>query len=70
MVWYVVTESEKAGKLRYGIAAVQGDDRLDWIVDAAPSLGETVRLAAMLQQNAVSIAHFRDVVQDYIAERD
>lgn len=67
---YVVTERAETDGVRYGIAAVQDGKTQERIDDAAPTLDEVLGLAAMLQQCAVPLEHFRAVVQDYVAERD
>lgn len=68
MVHYIVIKSEAATGLRYGIAAVCGRSELDSIEDIAPTFEETAGLAALLQENGVAAEHFRDVVEDYLAQ--
>ena len=69
MTRYMVVERTERDKTQYGIAAAcdgAGFDRLD---DIVPTMEEAVRLAALLSQNGVAFEHFRDVVEDQVAER-
>lgn len=68
MVHYIVTKSEAAAGVQYGIAAVCGRSELDSIDDILPTFEETAGLAALLQENGVAAEHFRDVVEDYLAQ--
>ena len=43
-------------------------EQMDSIDDIASSLEETMMLAAFLQENGVAAVHFRDVVEDYLAQ--
>lgn len=54
--------------MQYGIAAVCGRSELDSIDDISPTFEETAGLAALLQENGVAAEHFRDVVEDYLAQ--
>ena len=67
MIHYIVTKNAAADRTRYGITAVCEQTELDSIDDIAPTLEETAALAALLQENGVSAAHFRDIVEDYVA---
>jgi hypothetical protein len=51
----------------YGITALQDTQPLDHLDDVATTSEQTMQLAAMLQKNGVAVEHFRDVVEDYIA---
>ena len=68
MVHYIVTKSEAAERTQYGITAVCGQAALDSIADIAPTFEETAGLAVLLQENGVAAEHFRDVVEDYLAQ--
>ncbi len=67
MIRYIVITSDKKENKRYGIAALSGTEYVDRIEDIVLTLEETVKLAALLQDNGVSTEHFRDVVYDYLA---
>lgn len=63
------TEALPSGDRQVGIAAIDGAEQLDHIADIAPDAEEVERLAARLNQSAVSLIHFREVVEDYIVSR-
>ena len=67
MVKYIVTKCAAAERTLYGIRAVCDQTELESIDDIAPTLEETAALAALLQENGVSAAHFHDIVEDYLA---
>ncbi|MDO4270017.1 MAG: hypothetical protein Q4C72_03735 [Eubacteriales bacterium] len=68
MVRYIVTEKEGSEKTQYGIAAVWGKMERVYIHDVAPTLEKTIHIAAFLQENGVAVEHFRDVLDDLLAE--
>ena len=68
VVRYVVTRGKADGREQYGIAVIGEQEQIDCIEDIASSLEETAVLAAFLQENGVAAVHFRDVVEDYLAQ--
>ncbi len=50
------------------IAAYCNQQMVDCIADITPDLQKAEYLADLLNRNQVSLLHFRDVVEDYIAE--
>ncbi len=68
MVRYIITEREAAGETHYGISAYGGENDADRLEDIAVSYAEILRLTALLQENGVAVAHFRDVIEDYLAQ--
>ena len=52
-----------------GIAAYLNRKMVVCIADIAPDHHEITRLAERLNCNEVSLLHFYDVVEDYVAER-
>lgn len=52
-----------------GIAAYENRSLVAEIGDITPDFAEAARLADMLNRYEVSLLHFRDVVEDYIAQR-
>jgi|GEM_PF-6456514 len=68
MTQYLVTKSTRPEGAAYGIIAWEEEHPVDAIEDLVPSWEETVWLAAMLNTNGVAAVHFRDVVEDYLAE--
>lgn len=68
MAQYLVTKSTRPEGATYGIIAWEDEKLIDTIEDLVPSWEETVWLAAMLEKNGVAAVHFRDVVEDYLAE--
>lgn len=68
VVRYVVTRGKTDGREQYGIAVMGEQEQIDSIEDIASSLEETAVLAAFLQENGVAAVHFRDVVEDYLAQ--
>ena len=68
MIHYIVTKNAAADRTRYGITAVCEQTELDSIDDIAPTFEETAGLAVLLQENGVAAEHFRDVVEDYLAQ--
>ncbi len=68
MIRYIVTISDNREDMRYGIAAMAEERYVDRLENIVPTFEETVKLAALLQKGGVSAEHFRDVVEDYLAE--
>jgi predicted methyltransferase MtxX (methanogen marker protein 4) len=68
MVRYIITEREIADETHYGISAYGGENDVDRLEDIAVSYAEILRLTALLQENGVAVAHFRDVIEDYLAQ--
>lgn len=52
-----------------GIAVYQGQELIDMIGDITPDEGEAGRLAERFNRLQLSWLHFRDAVEDYLAER-
>jgi hypothetical protein len=67
MIRYVVTERKTEDRTLYGITALQDTQQLDHLDDVAATSEQTMQLAALLQKNGVAVEHFRDVIEDYIA---
>jgi|GluameStandDraft_1065615.scaffolds.fasta_scaffold196005_1 hypothetical protein len=61
------TEGEQA--LGSGIAAYENGDMVACIQDITPNHQEAEQLAALLNQSQVSLVHFHDIVEDYVAAR-
>ncbi len=52
-----------------GIAAYEDGDMVACIQDITPDHQEAEQLAALLNQSQVSLVHFHDIVEDYVAAR-
>ncbi len=68
MIRYIITTSDDWESTRYGIAVIMDNEYVDRLDDIVPTFEETAELAAMLQEGGVAAEHFRDVVEDYLAE--
>ncbi|WP_122788901.1 DUF6514 family protein [Intestinibacillus sp. Marseille-P6563] len=62
-------EEGEEGTVSSGVAAYQDDCLVDTIEDVVPDFAEAKQLAQMLNRFEVSLLHFHDVVEDYIAQR-
>lgn len=55
---------------RIGILAYEGEHIADYVEDVVSDYGEAGELVQMLNQNEVSVLHFRDVLEDYLVQRE
>lgn len=68
MVRYLLTEKTVEERKCFGITAVAEDGKTEVIDDIFSDFAEIVALADCLQANSVPMEHFRDVVDDYLAD--
>lgn len=64
----MVTCVREQENTRFGLAAIEGDKTIDWVEDILPDLEGTAALADRLQQSGVPAEHFRDVIEDMVAD--
>ena len=55
---------------RIGILAYESEHIADCVEDVVSDYGEAGELVQMLNQNEVSVLHFRDVLEDYLVQRE
>ena len=58
------------GFLYIGILAYENEHIADCVEDVVSNYGEAGELVQMLNQNEVSVLHFRDVLEDYLVQRE
>lgn len=68
MTQYVLTETPSEGVILCGLAAVEGDRILDELTDISIDRSLVRNMADMLTRYEVSIVHFREVVEDLLAQ--
>jgi len=68
MIRYIAIATKESDRVKYGIAVMSGRECRDKLDDITTTLEEVIHLAALLQDNGVSSLHFRDVVEDYLAD--
>ena len=68
MTQYVLTETPSGEFCLCGLAAVEGDRILDELTDISIDRSLVRRMAETLTRCEVSIVHFREVVEDLLAQ--
>lgn len=68
MTQYVLTETPAEGLSLCGLAAVEGDRILDELTDISIDQSLVRHMAETLTRCEVSIVHFREVVEDLLAQ--
>lgn len=68
MTQYVLTETPAGEYLLCGLAAVEGDRILDELTDISIDRTLVRQMAETLTRFEVSIVHFREVVEDLLAQ--
>ena len=68
MTQYIIIEQLHLDRTRYGVAAVGEQGYFDRIDDVALTMEEAVRLTGLLTRNGVAAEHFRDVIEDQLAQ--
>ncbi|MDY3618824.1 DUF6514 family protein [Agathobaculum sp.] len=66
MTQYIAVKKETTEREMFSIAAVDRGEVADCIEDVFPSFERVMPLVRLLQENAVPVEHFHDVVEDYI----
>ncbi len=68
MLEYIAVSETDAKEGSVGIAAYEGAHLIEQIRDITTNRAEAEQLAKKLNQMEVSLLHFRDVVEDFVAE--
>lgn len=66
MMKYVMIEDRDPR--RWGIAAIEGEHTIDTIADISTDREAVRQMADKLTRGEASILHFRDIIEDFVAQ--